>query len=222
MILIIVYNILYLPFLLFICAGFWITRDDTTERGGMRAVFGIPLHPDVCSSFGMLGGFLSFPSPVMVAYHGTSKANYASIQQHGLHATHGQLGKGLYIGSFWKACRFAGRDQTYTLRSDPIVLRILWTGTIQVYPSSVACPCSMCSAKPEEKRLTCDHLKVWNNFDAGQLRIGQYSDGKWITQNEEWCVAPSCILRLGEMVDIDPASISGPHYDPTQRTIRIV
>jgi hypothetical protein len=139
--------------------------------------------------------------------------------------TLGQLGTGVYLGSFWKACRFAGRDQDYTLRKDPLVIRVLVQRIPEVvYPKQQQqqCLCSLCEKKPLDRAAACAHTVTWTGGTCGTLKIGKFKDSGWITKNEEWVYSRSDIVRLAEAVRLDKSSIAGPHYDPLQRDIRIV
>ena len=193
--------------------GFWITRDDLTVRGGTRALFGIPID-DIAWPLP--------PTPIRVAYHGTARENIESIRKTSLRPSFGQLGTGIYIGSFWKACRFAGRDQSYLLRENPVVIRILCIRENQIsFPRFEACACKLCEMKSPEQAQACGHTLFYDSTCA-ELRIGQFSTGKWITQNEEWVIPPSFLLRLSEFVELNKSTIAKPNYDPLQRDIQIL
>lgn len=189
--------------------GIWITRDDLTYRGGGITMFGVPIQE------------LQWPFPknnIRVAYHGTAKENMDSIRAHSLRPTFGQLGVGIYVGSFWKACRFAGRDQKYQLRDEPLVLRVLWEEeNIISFPRREECTCEICANRSSEQRQACGHLLI-HDKTCGELRVGKYSTGKWITQNEEWVIPR--VLRISECMELDKNTLSEV-YDPLQRDIKI-
>jgi hypothetical protein len=202
--------------------GLWINRNDGSARGGVSpAVFGIPLSKRVIESLWLLPA-----SIVQIAYHGTSEDAWKSISESKtLRASPGQIGTGVYVGSFWKACRFALRDQSYAWRESNRVLRVLWKAeTIDSYPALKACSClTFCTGRLKEKAHACDHDRNWatEKLDGAELRIGQYSDGTWITRNEEWVVNPNSILRLGEAVHVVRTSACQTVYDPYQRDLKI-
>jgi len=212
--------------------GMWITEDDTRPRGNVSArVFGIPLSASVCSGWLAIPTVVSKSGPwrVCVGYHGTDASVLPSIFTHSLSPSLGQLGMGVYVGSFWKACRFAVRDQEYAFRKDPVVIRVLWLCDTQkqlVFPRKSPCRCaSFCARKSDEKRRACGHDIFWPTQDvwqSGFLPPCQFSDGKWITRNEEWVMPSSALERLQQVVRIDLASVNGPHYDPEQRNIEIL
>ena len=196
--------------------GMWATRDDSTSLGGSPTIFGRPIEFRVLHR---LKALRHEGDEVRVAYHGTSGEAYKSIRKSSLNPTRGQLGIGVYVGSFWKACRFAARDQNYAWRAEPTVIRVLWTcDSILTFPLE-ACTCDSCFSKPPVKRSVCRHGWEWKR-QAGFLPVGQYDDGTWITRNEEWCIDPQSILQLAEAVVLDSATVNGPHYDPLQRDIR--
>jgi hypothetical protein len=187
--------------------GIWLSKADTISYGGVPpTAFGIKLSQPLITILQTL------ESPFLVMYHGTDEMNYETICQKKLLPTHGQLGYGVYVGSFWKACRFACRTQDYLFREKPLVLR-LYVRNIQTikYPSKFPCTRSDC----------IDHDKIWNRGTAGQLLIGQYSDGKWITKNEEWVFHPDDIF-LSDAARINLKTVDEPNYNPYQRNIKIL
>ena len=206
--------------------GIWLCAGDAEPRGGVpelgvaaiSSVFGIPLTSRLIAALQTLA------CDVRVVYHGTGEENFASISLVGLYMTFGQLGTGVYLGSFWKACRFAGRDQDYKRRDSPLVLRVLVRTVSEVlYPRpGHACACVLCEKKSRDRAAACDHSKTWTGGSCGTLLLKRYEDGAWITKNEEWAYARADILRIAEAVRLDKETISGPHYDPLQRDIRIV
>lgn len=222
--------------------GVWITKSDGIARGGVRpSIFGIPLSTRAKEALDLLPS-----SNILSTYHGTG--TYESIQEmNRLVSTVGQLGRGVYVGSFWKAVRFATRTQNYELRDTAVVLRILsFCKSVKVYPTFEPCKCKeYCHGRSLEKARCCDHLKDWNlpdtlltnsrsaseehyicgsqvEYDAGQLLVGQHSDGTWRTQNEEWVLRPDRVLRLAEAVKIDMSTINKDKYEPQQRNVRIL
>jgi hypothetical protein len=203
----------------FFKSGIWITQQDTRPLGGVDAtVFGVPLHAEIHEAFDKICAHFRHLPRVFVGYHGTSMDAWQKIRSTTLLPSRGQLGTGIYVGSFWKACRFAIRDQHYALRTNPVVMRVLWTAdSIMPFPS-VVCTCSECILKTEEKAAVCCHEKTWTHLDAGFLKPYKFSDGKWATRNEEWVLSPSCLLKMSLAVGIDTSNIEK-HYDPLQRNI---
>lgn len=195
--------------------GIWMVPSDAVPRGGVEPrVFGIPLSPR------LVDALCALPDHGATAvYHGTDAANLHSIAASGLWPTKGQLGFGVYVGSFWKACRFAARTQDYTPRDHPLVVRcIMRPSRMTVYPrADWACACGTCVARGTG--AYCDHARVWDT-GAGELLVLRTWADHWTTRNEEWVVAPREV-ECREAVLLDRASIKGPQYDPLQRDIRI-
>ena len=99
--------------------GIWLSKGDSISYGGTPPkVYGISLSSCLISILELL------ESPFRVMYHGTDEINYQNICEKKLLPTLGQLGFGVYVGTFWKACRFACRTQDYTLRENPLVFRL--------------------------------------------------------------------------------------------------
>ena len=212
--------------------GMWITEDDTICKGNVAPrVFGIPLSAAVCSAWLAVPVESSKSGPwrVCVGYHGTDSQALSSIFTNSLMPSLGQLGIGVYLGSFWKACRFAARDQDYAWRKDPVVIRVLWLCNTQkqlTFPKKSPCRCiKFCSRKSDEKARACGHELHWpteERWQSGFLPPAQFSDGKWITHNEEWVMPSSALERLQQVVRIDLRTVNGPNYDPEQRNIEIL
>lgn len=213
--------------------GIWITEDDTVPRGGVDArIFGIPMDAEVA------GAWLVVPQEpckrgpwrIRVGYHGTDSISMSSIaRDNQLRPSFGQLGTGVYVGSFWKACRFAVRDQNYNVKPQPCVLRVLWLcdeSKQLVFPRKSPCRCKrLCETKSEDEASACGHELDWQTdlpWQSGQLVPSRFRNGRWITRNEEWVCPPSAVQRLQQVAFVDVASVDGPHYNPVQRNIRIL
>jgi hypothetical protein len=222
--------------------GLWICSDDFIPRGEtFPAVFGCPLPPLNPFETSVLEQWAPSQCRIRVAYHGTSREAFCAIAASGFKSTFGMLGTGVYVGSFWKACRFAARDQLYQEREHPTVMRLLWKCNeedILKFPRSLVdgfCLCAKCYSNPEQ-RVFCAHTYDWSAnssfpppkpfyrgpWKAGQLLPCKYASGKWVTQNEEWVLNSSLIQGIAQAVQLDRTSISKPHYDPLQRNIKFI
>ena len=229
--------------------GIWICEGDCEEFGGVAAsVFGIRLSSDAQNAFlnykDILCSWSEHPwKKSRVAYHGTSFENYLGICASGFKCTFGMLGTGVYLGSFWKACRFAARDQEYKFREKPSVLRVVWScedHQILSFPRKIMyCFCAECYKRPEQRSF-CGHAMDWSaeakvfpenysvdrkdaRYYAGYLKPCKYPDSqKFVTQNEEWVINPSCIIRLAECAILNLDTVEQAHYDPLQRNIEIL
>jgi len=232
--------------------GIWICEGDCEEFGGVGAsVFGIELSTEAQGAFLTHKDLLCSWSTVpwrksRVAYHGTSFENYLGICANGFKCTFGMLGTGVYLGSFWKACRFAARDQEYKFREKPSVLRVVWScedHQVLHFPRKIMyCFCGDCYKRPEQRSF-CGHAMDWTSeakifpeklfrdqvpgedtrYYAGSLKPCKYPDSqKFVTQNEEWVLNPSCIVRLAECAILNLNTVVREHYDPLQRNIEIL
>lgn len=222
--------------------GMWICSGDFVALGGVPpCVFGIPLHPSITLEGIDLEKWAQGKQHVRVAYHGTSRELFSTISEKGLKCTFGMLGTGVYVGSFWKACRFACRGQDYAEKPNPTVFRVVWEcaeDDILKFPRKFIegfCLCAQCYGNPAQKEY-CAHTADWEAdskhppqkplykgpWRAGQLFPCKYPSGKWATQNEEWVLNPSLILALTEAVEINTKTVSGPHYNPLQRNIEFL
>ena len=233
--------------------GLWICEGDCEPHGGIApCVFGIPLSIQAFTAFLVhkkLLGEQATKEPLKktrVAYHGTSYENYQGICAEGFKCSFGMLGTGVYLGSFWKACRFAARDQHYKFRETPSVLRVVWTCEDQDmlnFPRKIMyCFCADCSLRPEQ-RYFCGHTLDWQSdakvypekapidrvegqgirYWAGCLKPCKFPDSeKWVTHNEEWVLNPTCILRFAECATLNLDTVEQTHYNPLQRNIKIV
>ena len=219
--------------------GMWACESDFVARGGVPpALFGMALPSNPFDGLTLLESWKSSLYQVRVAYHGTSREAFHAISVHGFKCTLGMLGNGIYVGSFWKACRFAARNQEYQERASPTLIRMLWKcndADILHFPRKWIdgwCLCGKCYLS--EFKTYCAHTYDWSMeavapppkpgggvWKAGQLFPCKAPSGKWVTQNEEWVLNPECVHSIQQAVQLDMTSIARPHYDPLQRDIRI-
>jgi len=213
--------------------GIWITEDDTMRRGGVGPrVFGLPLDTEVESAWLLLPLEPSKKTAwrIRVGYHGTDGKSMTSIAETNvLRPSLGQLGFGVYTGSFWKACRFAVRDQDYNFKENPCVLRVLWLcneSKVLTFPRKSPCRCKQfCDGKTAEEAQACGHELDWRAeipWQSASLVPSQLPSGRWITKNEEWVCPPSAVQRLQQVAFINTRTVEGPHYNPMQRDIQIL
>jgi hypothetical protein len=59
---------------------------------------------------------LSLDDDPIIVYHGTAKDNVKMISKEGLKPSMGMLGHAIYLGSFWKAYRYAIMNVDFALR----------------------------------------------------------------------------------------------------------
>lgn len=229
-------------------SGVWIVAADAIPAGEVReegvvaqcSVFGLQLAESyealaaVCSSVSA-----PRPQPNLVLYHGSSSSNWTSIAAAGLRPSKGMLGMGVYLGSFWKATRFAARTQDYQLRDEggSISRVYVFAPFLLAMPAretpAYFCPCDECAALIKhgspasmERLAHTDHESRWAADEACdglflEPRRCATDTRRWIVRNAEWCVRPRC-LRVQNGARLDMQSVFAEHYDPLQRTQTIL
>jgi len=226
--------------------GLWIVPADARPAGGIPEdgvqdlvrVFGLELLPSEHELRQVCALASSGSPPDCVLYHGTSLDAWAGIQQHGLMASKGMLGTGVYLGSFWKATRFAARTQDYTLRrqGEACIARVYcFCPQLQDWSekaTSYECACEECTSArlrggaALERSTFTDHESRWA-FDAScsgvfmPTRKSSIDANLWIVRNAEWCVRPAC-CRVQNAAKLDMGSVVQERYEPTQRSQSIL
>lgn len=191
----------------------WIIQNDLIPQGklddplkheyvpGIASVFGIPLDEWLIAvldmSFSIVKKFHGFDSaPIFPLYKGVDPdgtQKFIDSNCHTLDSEDGMLGRGVYLGTFWKACRYAGWPSSETLRIDPprqggVVFRYyVWAGRIITAPWGL-CECSGHSNKISGSaaegcrmqklgdydyavRRYVDHLSTWReNYDCAVVK----------------------------------------------------
>ena len=245
--------------------GIWIVPADLQPRGefsddkttirGLSCVFGIGaivskedlelltsrIKTVIETHFtASLQSLQILPQPSLVLYHGSSREAWETIIKEGLVESSGMLGRGVYLGSFYKACRFASRDQKYEWRGNGgIIIRCyVFADNVRTLDHllrpSYTCSCSSCqyfyknlkrSASRDERMAHTDHESRWaldSNCSGIHLpaRRCKTDPSLWIVRNEEWCLRPSSIsVQSAALLDFD--SIPEGNYDPLQRNQQI-
>lgn len=189
--------------------GIWICFGDTVRRGGLSSVYGISLGPSVlsaCKSIDKICEFMGCTKGPMVVYHGTHKDSMASILHEGLKASFGMLGTAVYLGSFWKAFRFATLTQDYKKRPGAICRYYAFWPTLVIRETYGPCACC---ASP-----VSDHTSVWKTIASAVF----VKPGKHI-KNEEFACADSSWLLLDSY---GHAVATSDHHEPLNRNLRIL
>jgi hypothetical protein len=228
--------------------GVWVVPADARAAGSLpdfgirerRCVFGI--HILYTEEF-LAAVCAHFPSaaalPTHVLYHGTAAEAWEGICASGLEPTFGMLGTGVYMGTFWKATRFAALTQSYQPRKDGIILRAyvhaprLYTFDDMLFRPAYDCPCARCTAAKEsgdsaqiERAAYTDHETRWALCPevCGAEVLPQRCKSEptlWILKNAEWCLRPQCIhVQLGARLDLK--TMEDAHYDPLKRSQKIL
>ena len=185
------------------------------------------------------------PEPLAL-YHGSGKDKQVSILKHGLFETFGMLGNGVYLGTFYKACRYASRTQTYDIRLDGTIYRCIAFCLPQnttVYPNDTwTCMCEVCQKANNGFEQVCDHLTSWNtgHLSAAHVKVSTkpfaintkkraYVDKttqevtyknteRYLCKNEEWAFRSDAVF-VRDCAVIDLSSVYKPFYNPLQRNM---
>ena len=245
----------------------WISLDDLTPRGEFGsslppqiAVFGRQLSEDGSSRLLRLLQHLQDAAPCpfqdllphppggWVLYHGTSPEAAAAICATGrlLPSRTGMQGPGVYLGSFWKAFKFASREpRTYRLLAGTVFrvrvlarpgtrLKVLDT-TEGADNRNVPCACDACTSRPaflrtaftEAARKFQDHDGLWRQQpDLAGVHLPPtpwHADGRTIVKNEEFVFHEDRVhLVVEAAAEVDLASVAADApYDPLQRSQRV-
>lgn len=242
--------------------GVWITEDDLTPRGAFEhipaavSIYGFALSPESVALFHAHAAALhamdvahSVNCSPLSLYHGTDLASAVRLLQgHDVpRACPGMLGRGFYLGSFFKACRFAARTQDYTLRKqgEGVVMRarafVTRTETAESHKKRHACVCDECAAaiarepfSEARKRmaLLVDHASLWRQAGMKAVHLG-VSDatklgphrgefgGHYMSRHDEWCIEESRVMPC-DVALLDFSSIDAARYNPLERSQRIL
>lgn len=104
------------------------------------------------------------------------------------------FGTAVYLGSFWKAYRFATLTQDYQDRPGAVI-RVLafWKRTVIRNFQSPHCYCAACCGKP----TFADHQETWKQPTVDVLvMLPQESQGKFIVRNKEYACRDDSLLVL--------------------------
>lgn len=141
-------------------------------------------------------------------YHGTAKIKREGIVHNGgLQETFGMLGDAVYLGTFWKASRFAAFDKKYHAQEGEVFRTLVFVKEFQEFPlEHWACFCCGLDIS--------DHKGIWKLlFDGAHVNIGNM---KGQLRNEEWAVKQR-VQFITHVAGIQPYE-----YTPYKRNIKIV
>lgn len=249
-------------------AAWWVFADEFTPRGGFAdatppvpdrpASWGVPIDGEAAAAVSAAADKLraldewvqaqvdpARPALQPLAlYHGTSYRGMDGIMHGGFEEAFGMLGVGVYAGTFWKACRFAGRDAEYAVRraGDAGLLQLLaWPrrGLRELTADSPPCRCSKCvaaasvsaggTASAAAAARFVDHEAVWRREGRDGCHVAPCATGaaedagvpRHVVKNEEW-VFDKAAVRVAAAALLDTATLTPDRHDPLQRDQRIV
>jgi hypothetical protein len=239
--------------------GAWAVDSDFVARGalpesgvlGAATLWNIPICASAREAWA-LACEATLPGDIepLAVYHGTTRAALTGISARGFEASHGMLGHAVYVGTFWKAVRYASRTANYALRApgDAVIVRAYVNvgRCVEFDGTGDPCVCATCittraktaaralrqGLSPDldrERTRVADHAGAWYNvhhFDTAHVPVVKSTGalGMYVTRNEEWAVAASKSKRLWAqgVAGLDMTSVSQPHWDPMQRNQRIM
>ena len=197
----------------------WIVANDCVAKGefkptnlaGISQFMGIQISKEACK---LILDFDAGLTPLSL-YHGTSETNKCKIVQDSLDETIGMLGNGTYLGTLWKARRFACFSQDYQKQQGVIFRVLAFANTIKTVPLQ-NWKCSCCQS------IISDHFSKWKEEEydgihalACKDQSGVCKDGsaKYLLRNEEYCFKRS-LLKCTHYIE---AFAKQNHYDPLER-----
>lgn len=166
-----------------------------------------------------------------VLYHGTGEEEACAILSSGrlLPSVHGMMGPAVYLGSFWKAVRFAHfySDWGRGIRPSSAVVRLLVdtgprVGVLKYTPPFLLppCQCATCSdgTVPHALRRLVDHDGVWRRqYSALLIPPGTWAPGKWLVKNAEWALPSTARQWVLDARVLSQDTRKEP-YDPRDRS----
>ena len=222
----------------------WLVGDDFTPRGGFKPenVEDKPVYFDtVISTTDSLkvlrhkhdiSQLLHCNIEPLALYHGSGADKRELIIKQGLKLSFGMLGDAVYLGTFFKACRYASRQQNYEFRNEGVIFRCLAfalpTKTKQYPLQEYACTCKKCTEEKSGFEKVSDHFAQWNGgpFSCAEVLVSYEPFGfkkggepKYLCKNAEWAFRPENVL-VQEFLNLDLSTVWSPHYHPLQRNCK--
>ena len=198
--------------------GIWIVPNDCIEKGeytpggieGIAQFYDTVINKKDCKRVLHICDklFININFPIS-AYHGTEKINQSQILKNGIQESYGMLGHAVYLGTFWKACRFACFTKDYFAQPGIVYRVLVFLKSFQEFPfESWECSCdAKCGSS------ISDHLSTWKlSHDGAHVSQGTQ---KGDLKNEEWAVKDR-VITLTHVAEIVPY-----HYNPLKRNIKI-
>jgi len=211
--------------------GEWLCSGDCIPRGKFMPTnqeekctyFGVEIDKTQAQAILKLDDILCKSENVdayTVVYHGSNISNLQGILEEGIKETYGMVGQGCYLGTYWKASRFACWGQEYKMQQGCIFRCFVTAKKVFSLPCD-SWKCSCC------KSIISDHTNtlIKENdcifVDPPQYSVGLCRDGspKYLLRNEEWCSKKE-FVKIINYAFLDLTSYSST-YDPNYRNIKI-
>ena len=213
--------------------GQWIVADDCSARGSFEDIpnmitfMTFKIDDETARQITAADFFLSRTiSKPLSLYHGTKQCNVSNILKCGLLPSIGMMGNAIYLGTVWKASRFAALSQTYEKQNGSIFRVLTFPISCVTFPrSSWQCSCEKCQLNSWASAIV-DHCGLWQStYDCAHVKTtkgeGFFKDGsqKYLIKNDEWAVISQTFPT--HYAAINTSSLFLPHYDPKFRDITI-
>jgi hypothetical protein len=198
--------------------GVWVVANDFLKKGeiqsenipGKRSFMGIEINEE-CGNLIECFCFLekistSFP---LSLYHGTKFTQdiHNSILKEGLQESQGMLGSCVYVGTFWKSCKYAAFTKDYHAQEGYLYRTLVMTSRIESFPRA-GWECQCCN------KNIADHCGLWKLIFDGVHVKNENEKGK--LKNEEWGIKDRFVF-ITHFAKIIPYE-----YSPFKRNMRIV
>jgi len=198
--------------------GIWLCPNDVLKKSenlkegieGKRTFFSVEIDEESSKYLELFCNIqkisLDFP---LCLYHGTkfTKITRQSILTNGLQETNGMLGCGVYLGTFWKACRFAGFTKDYFNQEGEIYRVLCFPKLMETFPR-IGWTCQCC------QKNICDHAGLWRIIYDGVHVTSENEKGK--LKNDEWAMKDRYILCT------HTCNLQEYEYSPFKRNMKIV
>lgn len=198
--------------------GIWLCANDVLKKGGnitegidgKRTFFSVDIDEESGKYLELFCHIhkisINFP---LSLYHGTkfTKESRESIFTQGLQETNGMLGSAVYLGTFWKACRFAGFTKDYFNQEGEIYRVLCFPKLLETFPR-IGWICQCC------QNNICDHAGLWRIIFDGVHVTSENEKGK--LKNDEWGMKDRYILST------HVCNLQSYEYSPYKRNMKII
>lgn len=168
----------------------WSFKGDFLPTGGIPSqipdsitIYGLPIDPMVVNS-----SLIADLQPSRILYHGGTQRAFKEIMATGFEESRdGQFGCGVYLGSYWKAKRFALASSDYKqLHPDPVIMRVRL-----IDPSFT---------NAADLPRTAEALQQWRRVSTSKTLYAPTMEKPGTTQflvrNPEWCTSKDNVVLL--------------------------
>jgi hypothetical protein len=205
--------------------GVWIVESETIPQGGLPELdvpylctyFDTPVHANIPWTFlANLANVNAYDAPVAL-YHGTARESVKTILKEGLKPTFGMFGPCVYLGTVWKAYRFASMTQDYIGRAGALfrVLSFWKKPVIRSALKDPRCHCDTCNGKVTYS----DHLATWKSSGDCVYFFPVKLNGTFVVKNMEVAGIDTSKLLLDTVCCVAPKE---GFYEPTERTVFVL